>query len=112
MRPFLADFKSKFFLRPHIRTHTHPIINVKTFKVSKSKQFTSDFGIATWMLHKKTKNHNLIRGTLADTRRHQRVCMHLELLLHVATEPKMGFRQELLDRLLHVTTEPPDSEKF
>ena len=25
-------------------------------------------------------------------------------LPHVATEPKMGFRWELLDRLLHVTT--------
>ena len=31
--------------------------------------------------------------------------MHLELLPHVATEASMGFRQELLDRLLHVTME-------
>ena len=48
--------------------------------------------------------HNLIRGTPAAKNMH--ACGTSAPLLHVATEPKMGFRQELLHRLLHVTTEP------
>ena len=68
--------------------------------------FGVNFGIASRMLH---KLQNLVRGTFG---RHQETpeSMHASGTSgpspDVATQPNMGIRQELLDRLLHVTTEP------
>ena len=57
-----------------------------------TKNCTTSF-VAHYLRHQETPKSVHVSGTSGP-------------LPHVATEPRMGFRQELLDPLLHVTMEP------